>query len=256
MSWRATSCGIGTGTRPSSASTVVYGRTPLPTMLNAPVARDSTAFCSAYAASCSCTNCISGSWPIITGATGREKNRVYMFEIVGPRIGANRRMQTSTFGCSFANRWTWLLGADLVVDEPRVAVAAQLGVLGEEVRVLRMRAVDQRRRDHDEPARLDAGARVEHVHRADVLELVRPLRRVRRVREERAVDERVDLVALEQRRELAVDRRLREVELDELDLAAGRERGRADVEREHLARTAGPPRGGAAARRRGTCTRR
>ena len=69
-------------------------------------------------------------------------------------------------------------------------------------------------------ARLDARARVEHVHRADVLELVRPLRRVRRMREERAVDERVDLVALEQRGELAIDRRLRQVDLDELDLAA------------------------------------
>ena len=34
-----------------------------------------------------------------------------------------------------------------------------------------------------------AGARVEHVHRADVLELVRPLRGVGRVRQERAVDD-------------------------------------------------------------------
>ena len=39
-------------------------------------------------------------------------------------------------------------------------------------------------------------------------------------------------VALEQRRELVVDRRLREVELDELDLATRRECGRANVERE------------------------
>ena len=148
-----------------------------------------------------------------------------MFETVGPRIGANRRMQTSTSGCSLREPLDLALGADLVVDEPRVAVAAQLGVLGEEVRVLRVRAVDQRRRDHHEPPRLDAGARVEHVHRADVLELVRPLGGVRRVRQERAVDERVDLVALEQRRELAIDRRLGQVELDELDLAAGASAG-------------------------------
>ena len=100
------SCGIGTGTRPSSASTVVYGSTPLPTMLNAPVAVDSTAFCSAFAASCSCTNCIRGSWPIITGATGRVKKRVYMFDTVGPRIGAKRRMHTSTSRCSCAKRCT------------------------------------------------------------------------------------------------------------------------------------------------------
>ena len=73
-----------------------------------------------------------------------------MFETVGPRIGANRRMQTSTFGCSCGEPLHLTLGADLVVDEARVAMAAQLGVLGEEVRVLRVRAVDERRRDHDE----------------------------------------------------------------------------------------------------------
>jgi hypothetical protein len=70
------------------------------------------------------------------------------------------------------------------------------------------------------------------VHRADVLELVRPLGGVRRVRQEGAVHERVDLGLLEQRRELAVDRRLGEVELDELDLAADL-RGGPDVERDH-----------------------
>jgi hypothetical protein len=126
-----------------------------------------------------------------------------------------------------------LLGAELVVDEPGVAVAAQLGVLDQEVRVLGVRAVDQRRRDHHEPARLDAGAGVQHVHRAHVLELVRPLHGVRRVREERAVDEDLDRVLLEQRGEVAVDGGLREIDLDELDLAAGHERGRPDVERQH-----------------------
>ena len=133
----------------------MYGSTPLPTMLNGPVAWLSTACASANAASCSCTNCISGSWPIITGATTREKNRVYMFDTVGPRIGANRSTQISTCGMLAREPRDLALGADLVVDEPRVAMAAELGILGQEVRVLRVRAVDQRRRHHHEPARLD-----------------------------------------------------------------------------------------------------
>jgi hypothetical protein len=41
-------------------------------MLNGPTASLSTARLSAHAASCSWTNCISGSWPAITGAVSRE----------------------------------------------------------------------------------------------------------------------------------------------------------------------------------------
>ena len=76
-------------------------------------------------------------------------------------------------------------------------VAAELGMLGEKIRILRMRAVDERGRDHDEPARLDACACVEHVHRADIFELVRPFGGVRRMREKRAVHERVDVRVIE-----------------------------------------------------------
>src|SRR5450432_736229 len=52
---------------------------------------------------------------------------------------------------------------------------------------------------------------------------------MRWMREKRAVDERVDFRMLKQRHELAVDRRLGEVELDELDLAADL-RGSANIE--------------------------
>jgi hypothetical protein len=106
-------------------------------MLNAPVACDSTARCSANAASCSWTNCISGSWPIITGAIGRDRNRVYMFDTVGPRIGANRSTAVSTRGCSLANRWTWRSARTLSLTNresrwPRSSASSvrKLGFLG------------------------------------------------------------------------------------------------------------------------------
>jgi hypothetical protein len=57
---------------------------------------------SAHAASCSWTNCISGSWPAITGAASREKKRVCRLEIVGPRIGAKRSTATWVRGFSRA----------------------------------------------------------------------------------------------------------------------------------------------------------
>jgi hypothetical protein len=67
--------------------------------------------------------------------------------------------------------------------------------------------------------RRGAGAGVEHVHRADVLELVGPRAGVRGERQERAVDDRVD--ALEDLDEATGDRRDREVDLHERELVAG-----------------------------------
>jgi hypothetical protein len=115
-------------------------------------------------------------------------------------------------------------------------VAAQLGALVEEVGVLGVGPVGHRRRHHHHRRRARGGARVQDVHRADVLELVGPLGGVGRVRQERAVDDGVDLLALEQGRDLAVDRRLGQVDREEprLGRAGGQDRRRLDVEDQHL----------------------
>jgi hypothetical protein len=128
------------------------------------------------------------------------------------------------------------LGADLVVDEARVRVAAQLGALVEEVGVLGVGAVGQRGRHHHQARRVGGGAGVHDVHRADVLELVGPLGGVGRMRQERAVDHGVDVLAREQGGDLAVDRRLGQIDREEprLGRARGEQGRRLHVEHQDL----------------------
>ena len=101
------------------------------------------------------------------------------------------------------------LGRDLVAEEGLVRHGAERVLLGEEVRVRRVRAVEDRLAPEDELGERVRRAPFKEVHRPDRLELRGPRPSRASATEEREVDEDVDLLALEgsRRRDLRSPRR-------------------------------------------------
>ncbi len=88
-------------------------------------------------------------------------------------------------------------------------------LLGEEVRVGRVRAVQHGLAPHDQLVHARPPAGVEHVHRADAFQLVRPSRRVGRRREKGQVRQRVDALCREDLGETLLGGRLGQVDVVE-----------------------------------------
>jgi hypothetical protein len=103
------------------------------------------------------------------------------------------------------------------IPEPAIGgPGAQRVLFREEVRIGGMRAVGHRGPSHDDLADAGLADRVQDVHRADHLELVRESMIVARVREEGGMDDRLDALLLQDPGQRGVRRGLGEIDPVEL----------------------------------------
>jgi hypothetical protein len=124
-------------------------------------------------------------------------------------------------------------GFDFVAHETRARVPLEVVLLGQEVRIERVGAIDDGRAPQNELADARFAACVEHMHGADVLEFVSPGGVVRGRRQERGMDEGLDLLAGEDGGDFGVRRRQRQIDLVELGFGQ-RKRRLANVDGDDL----------------------
>ena len=188
--------GSATRRRPTIAHTSLHGSEPSPAMLKTPGTSLRVENTSAPVTSDSCVNCRRGSKPNTSGTSGRRSAFENGVVTSSPSTLVKRSLVTVTWGLSIAKSRTNDAASSSERSTRVRGRARARHRLAEEVRVLVVGAVGERRALHDHLAdRAPGGAgRGEQVHRADHVDLVeRPARQLGGVDDEVGVQDRVHL---------------------------------------------------------------